>query len=76
LRGVARLLHSHLLPGHLIAERHALTRIFDFASIAVIVFFAISGYPSRVASTAPESRPRRTLRILPAYVVATFYARS
>jgi peptidoglycan/LPS O-acetylase OafA/YrhL len=71
--------HSYPLSGHLNAEPLAkATRIFDFASIAVIVFFAISGY--LVARSLDRSRNlatyarARALRILPAYVAATFYA--
>jgi len=71
--------HSYPLSGHLAAEPLAkATRIFDFASIAVIVFFAISGY--LVARSLDRSRNlatfarARALRILPAYVAATFYA--
>lgn len=71
--------HSYPLSGHLADEPLArLTRIFDFASIAVIVFFAISGY--LVARSFDRSRNlatyarSRALRILPAYVAATLYA--
>ena len=71
--------HSYPLSGHLAAEPLArATRIFDFASIAVIVFFAISGY--LVARSLDRSRNlatyarARALRILPAYVAATLYA--
>ncbi|HEY8245034.1 MAG TPA: acyltransferase [Casimicrobiaceae bacterium] len=71
--------HSYPLSGHLADEPLArATRIFDFASVAVIVFFAISGY--LVARSFDRSRNlatyarSRALRILPAYVAATFYA--
>jgi peptidoglycan/LPS O-acetylase OafA/YrhL len=71
--------HSYPLSGHLADEPLArATRIFDFASIAVIVFFAISGY--LVARSYDRSRSlvayarSRALRILPAYVAATLYA--
>ena len=71
--------HSYPLSGHLADEPLArLTRIFDFASVAVIVFFAISGY--LVARSFDRSRDlatyarSRALRILPAYVAATLYA--
>ena len=71
--------HSYPLSGHLADEPLArATRIFDFASIAVIVFFAISGYLvarsyDRSRSLAAYARSR-ALRILPAYVAATLYA--
>ena len=56
--------HSYPLSGHLADEPLArLTRIFDFASVAVIVFFAISGYlvarsfdRSRSAQLCPRAR--------------------
>jgi len=71
--------HSYPLSGHLRAEPLArATRIFDFASLAVIVFFAISGYLvarsfDRSGSALDYARSR-ALRILPAYVAATVYA--
>ena len=72
---------SHGCPpsGHLRDEPLArLTRIVDFASLAVIVFFAISGYLvarsfDRSAGVLDDTRSR-ALRILPAYVIATVYA--
>jgi peptidoglycan/LPS O-acetylase OafA/YrhL len=71
--------HSYPLSGHVSDEPLArATRIFDFASIAVIVFFAISGYLvarsfDRSPTIATYARSR-ALRILPAYVAATLYA--
>ncbi|MEO8484746.1 MAG: acyltransferase [Betaproteobacteria bacterium] len=71
--------HSYPLSGHLADEPLArATRIFDFASLAVIVFFAISGYLvarsyDRSAGLADFLRSR-ALRILPAYAATTFYA--
>ena len=70
--------HSYPLSGHLVAEPLArATGIFDFASVAVIVFFAISGYlVARSLDRSPglvEYTRARALRILPAYVAATLY---
>ena len=71
--------HSYPLSGHIADEPLArATRIFDFASVAVIVFFAISGYLvarsyDRASGLADYARSR-ALRILPAYVAATLYA--
>ena len=71
--------HSYPLSGHLADEPLArATRIFDFASVAVIVFFAISGYlVARSFDRSPglvDYARARVLRILPAYFAATLYA--